>query len=85
MSNGGPPPECPECKVVINGRRISSNALIIAERVDKLLDKGKQLPPAVAERIVELLNQAEDLVDDATEALLRVNYSGPVNRALSRE
>lgn len=83
MSDPNPPPECPACKVVINGRRISGNAAILADVVDKMMERDKKIPAAAATKIVGFLNDAEDLVDAATRELVRMSWSGPVNKALA--
>lgn len=78
-----PPEECPECKVVINGGRIASNANILTDEVRKHFARGKKLSPEAAKKVIAALNEAEDCVDRATREFLRgQGYSGPVNKAL---
>lgn len=76
---------CPECKVVINGGRIAGNALVLADVVDKMMQRGNTLPTGVAKKMIAFLNEAEDLVDKATNALVRAGYDGPLNKALADE
>lgn len=77
------PKPCPECKVILNGLRISGNAKILADRVDKMVERGMSLPADTAQKMIAALNQAEDLVDNATREMIRVEYDGPLNKALA--
>ena len=74
---------CPECKIVINNGRIAANATVLADAVEKHFAKGNKLDSKAAEKIIKLLNDAEDCVDKATTTFLRAQgYDGPVNKAL---
>lgn len=75
--------QCPECKVVINGGRIAGNVAVLTKAVEKHFAKGGKIDKKAAEKIIGLLNDAENCVDNATSEFLRAQgYDGPVNKAL---